>query len=361
MLQITNLTTPYLQEINLNVKAGEIIGITGDNGSGKSTLGKVIAGYYQSTSGNINLPPQQIGLLTQNPYLQFIGNTVFDELTYSLEQSQCSRDVFDKVLSNCPLDLDKSLEQLSGGEAQRLLIYKELYNSKQILILDETLSNLDQKSKDQIIEELKASGKGVILITNNINDTKYANRIYNLENGSLQQVYKPIGNEQLLDNNNKVSFEYCGYQFKTGLNLVTGSSAGGKTTLITNLCMESTEPISLIPQYPFEIVTTLDARHLRTSEWGAKINIDNDKFSQNITELSTGELVKVLIVEAVESGNPTIVLDEAIEVLDRKSQSLVLDLLSEKFETIIIVTHNQYLFNHRAVNIVEVGYETNNN
>lgn len=354
MLQITNLNTDILNNVSLTVAANQIIAITGNNGSGKSTLAKVISGYYKPTSGTINISFEDIGLLTQNPYLQFIGNTVFDELTYGLEQQNADLSSIEHVLADCPFELERNLETLSGGQAQKLLIYKELKSNKKVLILDETLSNLDEKSKKQLIELLKVSGKAIILITNNLNDTDFASEVYHLEAGRLKLSQQQSQAEQLGVNQNQVSISYSGYQFKAGINLITGTSSIGKTTLITNLCFELKTGISLIPQYPFEIVTTLDASHLYQSEEAKKIYLEPSKLAQNITELSTGELVKVLILEAVESKNKILVLDEAIEVLDADSQQAVLDLITDRFETIIIVTHNKYLFNNRDVNIVEV-------
>ncbi len=361
MLQITNLTTSLFEDVNLQVEPNQIVAITGNNGSGKSTLAKVIAGYYQAEAGVVNLPAEQIGLLTQNPYLQFIGNTVFDELTYSLEQDHADPRVIEAVLKQCPFPLAKNLDELSGGEAQRLLIYKELHSSKQLLILDETLSNLDQDAKDELIAELRTSNKAIILITNNLNDTNYASVVYQLENKCLSRTDDRFAAVDLVANHNPVTLEYRDYQFKQGLNIVTGQSAGGKTTLITDLCFELKHGISLIPQYPFEVVTTLDGSHIYSTEYAKRVNLHHSKFSQNITELSTGELVKVLVIEAVLSGNQTLVLDESIEVLDKCSQTMVLDLITEVFETIIIVSHNKYLFNGYPVNVVEVNYEANNN
>ncbi len=355
MLQITNLTTELINDLNLVVEPNQVIAITGDNGSGKSTLAKTIAGYYQVTSGSVSVAPEAIGLLTQNPYLQFIGNTVFDELTYSLEQSATDHEAIQAVLDNSPFDLQSKLNELSGGQAQRLLIYKEMVSDKDVLILDETLSNLDNMNKLEIIEQLKASGKAIILITNNLNDTKFADAVYKLKNSRLQLVTQQFAEVELLENDNCVTVEYEGYQFKSGLNLVTGQSAGGKSTLITNLCFELQQGISLIPQYPFEIVTTIDSRHLYDQQLAEQFGLTADNFSQNITELSTGELVKVLVVEAISSDNSILVLDEAIEVLDKQSQQAVLDAILKRFETVIIVTHNQYLFNHRQAHIVEVA------
>ncbi len=354
MLQITNLTTETINDLSLVVEPNQIIAITGDNGSGKSTLAKVIAGYYLPQSGTINLDPSQIGLLTQNPYLQFIGNTVFDELTYSLEQENASNETIQAVLDNCPFNLQHKLNELSGGQAQGLLIYKEMVSSKQVLILDETLSNLDNDRKEAIISQLKTCNKAIILITNNLNDTQYADAVYRLVDNSLSLVSEVRVEPKLLVNDQAVSFEYAGYQFKQGLNLVTGQSAGGKSTLVNNLCFDLIDGISLIPQYPFEMVTTIDGRHLYDSKLAEQFGLSQDKFNQNITELSTGELVKVLVIEAIDSDNSIVVLDESIEVLDIQSQQAVLDVVCQHFETVIIVTHNLYLFNHRPAHIVEV-------
>lgn len=354
MLKVENLTTSLVNNINLQINPGEIVAITGDNGSGKSTLAKVISGYYKSNSGSINLEPNQIGLLTQNPFLQFIGNTVFDELTFSLEQEGASIERIKRVLDNSPFELDKELVSLSGGQAQRLLIYKELFSSKKLLILDETLSNLDYSTKSLLVKDLCNSNKAIMLITNNINDTGLADRVYHLQKGQLQQVNHQIKQLCLVNNDAEVMHSYQGYEFKRGINLVTGDVAGGKSTLVTNFCFDTKDNISLIPQYPFEIVTTLDGSDLYQSEYANVIDIEASKFRQNITELSTGELVKLLVIEAIESGNKIIVLDEAIEVLDKESQYKVIKLLEKQFEVVIIVTHNKYLFNHFAVNIVEV-------
>lgn len=354
MLQITNLDTELVKAVNLELKPNQIIAITGNNGSGKSTLAKTIGGYYQSEAGAVNLELDQIGLLTQNPFLQFIGNTVFDELTYSLEQQAVDYRRIEAILDGCQFELSKQLNTLSGGQAQRLLIYKEMKSDKQVLILDETLSNLDEVNKQAIIAELRTSGKAIILITNNLNDTKYADITYKLESNRLQEVTTIYVAENLLENTNQSSFEYKGMNFQYGINLIVGQSAGGKSTLINNLCFEIVDNISLLPQYPFEIVTTLDGRHLFESEYADMIGLHPSKFEQNITELSTGELVKLLIIDAIESGNKILVLDESIEVLDRESQTKVLDLIEAKFETILIVTHNKYLFNNRQVNVVEV-------
>ncbi len=354
MFKVTNLSTSKLSSVNFETKPGQITAIIGDNGSGKSTLAKVLAGYYKCDHGTISYKSHEIGLLTQNPYLQFIGNTVFDELTYSLEQENASSEYIQDVLNNAPFDLFKPLDNLSGGEAQRLLIYKELVGSKKLLILDETLSNLDTESKQVIIEKLISSNKCIIFITNNLNDIKYADQVLKLENNCLTSVNNKVIDEQITVNNAEVSFKYQSYSFLKGLNIISGDSASGKTTLINEICFDQMIEASLIPQYPFEMVTTLSGEHLCGTDYAHSIRVDDNLLRKFMTDLSTGELVKVLIIEAIEKCNKVIILDESIEVLDKQSQRDVLELLINKFETIIIVSHNLYLFNEYPINVVEV-------
>ncbi len=354
MLTVNNLKAELFDDISFSVNNNQIIAIIGDNGSGKSTLAKTICNYYQAESGSINIESSKIGLLTQNPYLQFIGNTVFDELTYSLEQEQASHQTISSVLENSPYRLDKSLIELSGGEAQRLLIYKELNTNKEVLILDETLSNLDADSKQLVINDLKQSGKAIIFITNNLNDIKFADQVYKLENKAFNQVHIDYVQPSLTENNKPVSFEHKGYIFKQGLNVIGGASASGKTSLINDICFNTNLDISLIPQYPFEMVTTLNAAHVEYNDTCSMFAITKDMLEQNITDLSTGELVKVLILEAMASSNPVLILDESIEVLDKDSQTKVINVILERFETVIIVSHNLYLFNDYNYNLVEV-------
>ncbi len=356
MFKITNLTTERIKDVNLEVRPGMITAIIGDNGSGKSSFAKVISGYYQYQSGSQSLDSAEIGLLTQNPYLQFIGNTVFDELTYSFEQAGASHERINGILANSPFALDKPLDQLSGGEAQRLLIYKELMGAKKLLILDETLSNLDAVNKRLIIEQLVDSGKCIIFITNNLNDVKYAEQVYKLEGQQLQLVDNIIYDQQITINNQSRSFNHKGYTFKKGLNIISGDSASGKTTLINEICFDQVIEASLIPQYPFEMVTTLSGEHLCGTNYASRIGVDDSMLRRFMTDLSTGELVKVLLIEAIEKGNKILILDESIEVLDKESQTAVLDLICERFETVIIVSHNLYLFNDYPINIVEVKW-----
>lgn len=363
MFIVNNLTSELFDNITFQVNPGEVIAIIGDNGIGKSSLAKVVAGYYQADELDTNINFQDVGLLTQNPYMQFIGNTVFDELTtYTLVQSRKTNDEIEQILSECPYKLDMQLDELSGGQAQHLLIFKELYSSKKLLILDETLSNLDNDLKYNVMEALKNSGKAVILITNNIIDTSLANKVYSLENKHLLEIEHCDIDTNILICNNPLSFEYKGYSFKEGINILQGKSGVGKSHLMSSIAFdEKYSNASYIPQYPFEMISTTNARQMFDSipdESILKIiKLDKSKLDQKIVSLSTGELVKVLLLKSIcsECRCDLILVDEAIEVLDSKSQKAAIQLIEKHFKTAIIITHNPSIFAGVCVNEVIIN------
>lgn len=362
MFIVNNLTSELFDNITFQVNPGEVIAIIGDNGIGKSSLAKVVAGYYQADELDTNINFQDVGLLTQNPYMQFIGNTVFDELTYTLVQSRKTNDEIEQILSECPYKLDMQLDELSGGQAQHLLIFKELYSSKKLLILDETLSNLDNDLKNNVMETLKNSGKAIILITNNIIDTRLANKVYSLGNKQLLEIEPSNIDTNVLVNNNPLSFEYKDYSFREGINILQGKSGIGKSHLMSSIAFdEKYSNASYIPQYPFEMISTTNARQMFDSIPDESIletiKLDKSKLDQKIVSLSTGELVKVLLLKSIcrEGTSDLILVDEAIEVLDSGSQKAAIQLIEKYFKTAIIITHNPSIFAGVCVNEVIIN------
>ena len=77
--------------------------------------------------------------------------------------------------------------QISGGERQRLVLARALYNNPDILILDEATSSLDKSNEEKIINDIFLNLKNVTIITisHNMDSLKYCNKIYKMENGSL--------------------------------------------------------------------------------------------------------------------------------------------------------------------------------
>lgn len=150
------------------------IGIFGPSGSGKSTLVNLIAGLEQPDSGIIrmdgetlydnrtNLPPdrRRIGIIFQQPHLfphlSVTGNLLYGYHRCAPEQRRIDFDSLVAMLQLGPL-LERGVNNLSGGEKQRVAIGRAVMSNPRLLLMDEPLSALDDNLKFQIISYLKAT------------------------------------------------------------------------------------------------------------------------------------------------------------------------------------------------------------
>lgn len=203
-----NNQTSALKNINLKVNQGETVSILGTNGSGKSTLAKIIDGIYIQTSGDIFIDSikmdsknfyelrKKISLIFQNPDDQFITNNVKDELAFSLENMCVKPKDMDEIINKTLSEIDMidyinfDPKNLSGGQKQKIAIAASLIRNTQILILDETFSMLDSKSKleiENLISNIKEKNPKltILSITHNLNDALKADRIIILNKGEI--------------------------------------------------------------------------------------------------------------------------------------------------------------------------------
>lgn len=197
-----------LKDINLSINQGEWIAILGHNGSGKSTLAKLIIGLLQPKLGKISVDGQdltpgnvyeirkKIGIVFQNPDNQFVGVTVRDDIAFGMENLMVPRNEMlekiefyaDKV--GMKAFLDKEPSQLSGGQKQRIAIAGILAMQTDIIIFDEATSMLDPGSRAELMEyikELHQEGLTIIMITHDIEEALYADRLVILKSGEIYQ------------------------------------------------------------------------------------------------------------------------------------------------------------------------------
>lgn len=161
---------------DFQVRKGQIILVQGNSGCGKSTLSYLISGLMLPTKGNIKINNKfiinnydlmrnfgNIGYCSQNTYLfeesikdniLFGSNANFNQLKY-----QNSIDI-----AQCRNFLKYNINKLSGGEKQRIGIARAIYNSDDILILDEPTSNLDKKTAEKFVKKLNEIKKNKIII-----------------------------------------------------------------------------------------------------------------------------------------------------------------------------------------------------
>lgn len=187
-LSVSNLRYEYgrknraiLSDVNFSVCTHEIVGLVGANGCGKTTLGKLIAGLYHSTGGEISLfgkaqkPKQlqkQVLFIMQEAEFQFFTNSVLHELQYGHKIT----DEFEKKTETLlkSMDMwecrDRHPFSLSGGQMQQLTLMMAYLSDKPIVILDEPTAGQDAESLKRCAELIREMGKEktVLIITHDL-------------------------------------------------------------------------------------------------------------------------------------------------------------------------------------------------
>lgn len=187
-----------LKNINILIEQGEKVGIIGENGSGKSILVKTILGFYKY-EGNIYINDHNIKRLNKSDIRKYVELILGESYMFSgsiLENiklnNEKSMDIIEEISSECEIkdDIYKFKDRydtligekgtkLSGGQKQRLSIARGIASDKPILILDEALNKLDNKTRKNILSNLiyKYNNKTIILISNNLEIIKYVDNI----------------------------------------------------------------------------------------------------------------------------------------------------------------------------------------
>lgn len=172
-----------LNNFNLSINKGEKILISGVSGKGKSTLLKLLLGFNIPNSGNIfvdNLElneknitaiRKKIGYIPQStPFLNIKIEKLIQTIFNYKEnlKTKLDKNLFIKTLEEFSLDksvLSKNINQLSGGEKQRLAFVITILLDRDIWILDEITSSLDQEMKEKVVNYILNTNKTVILVS----------------------------------------------------------------------------------------------------------------------------------------------------------------------------------------------------
>ncbi len=215
-LEIDRVETAYgntrvLKGVSLDVAPGEFVALLGSSGCGKTTLLRTIAGFLTATSGAIRVggrdiskePPDKRGMaMVFQSYALWPHMTVAQNVGYGLRLKKWDRARIDKrvgeVLSMLKLDGfgQRNVTQLSGGQRQRVALGRALAVDPEILLLDEPLSNLDARIREDVRHEIKelqkALGITAIHVTHDREEAMVmADRIVILDAGQIAQVGPP--------------------------------------------------------------------------------------------------------------------------------------------------------------------------
>lgn len=186
--------SPILKDISLSVRSGEHIALVGPSGAGKSSLCHLLAGLYTPDQGEVLLcgtPMYQLSLTEIGQYVHFVdqeANLINDTITNNLNNElPPTANVSLAYLND---HLGKSAgdggRKLSSGEKQRVLLTRCLSYQPQVLILDETLSALDEASAQDLLKLIFQNVPTVILVTHRESLVQGFKHIYRLEGGVLQ-------------------------------------------------------------------------------------------------------------------------------------------------------------------------------
>lgn len=210
--------TRALEAIDLQVAEGEFFVLLGPSGAGKTTTLRVVAGLEQPDAGRVHIdgvdmtaasPARRDCAFVFQQYSLYPHLSVYDNLAFPLRaparrvpEDEIRRRI-ERVAATLHIEarLQRKATQLSGGEMQRVAIGRALVREPRVYLMDEPLSSLDAKLREELRVELKrlqrASGATVIYVTHDqVEATTLADRIAILEAGRIQQVGTP---EQVYD------------------------------------------------------------------------------------------------------------------------------------------------------------------
>ena len=202
---------PVLRNFDLSVERGELLSLLGPSGCGKTTTLRTIAGFVLAQQGQVvvngvnytRLPPNKrnIGLVFQN-YALFPHLSVFENVAYGLKRRRVARtDIGRRVTEALAMVSltgyeDRLPSQLSGGQRQRVALARAVVIEPEILLLDEPLSNLDAKLRDEMRAELarlqNRLGITMIYVTHDqVEALSLSSRIVIMNQGMIEQSDPP--------------------------------------------------------------------------------------------------------------------------------------------------------------------------
>ena len=206
-----------LEDLNFTINKNENVAIIGDNGSGKTVISKTMLGFYDYT-GNIYIGKYNVKYVSKKSLRNYIGIVLQDAYLFTdtiknninitnkniedqkiqevLNLAEIYEDVkgFDNTINYM---IDKGGNNISGGQKQRIAIARNLIKENKFIIFDDSLSKLDTKTKNNILNNIIEMKKGTIIISHDSEIVKRCNKVLFINNKTIE-----VSNHQELMNNN---------------------------------------------------------------------------------------------------------------------------------------------------------------
>ena len=210
-LQITDKGVVAVQEFNLDIKDKEFIVLVGPSGCGKSTTLRMIAGLEEISEGELYIgdrlvndvapKDRDIAMVFQN-YALYPHMTVYDNMAFALKLRHTPKEEIDKAVKQAAeiLDITQYLgrkpKALSGGQRQRVAIGRAIVREPSVMLMDEPLSNLDAKLRNQMRAEIiklrqKINTTFIYVTHDQTEAMTLGDRIVIMKDGFIQQIGTP--------------------------------------------------------------------------------------------------------------------------------------------------------------------------
>lgn len=192
---------PILRNVDLFLREGETVVLHGSSGNGKSSLLNLIAGVSQPMAGMIQVDPTTIAYVPQE--IALLDDSIRNNLLFGLSDKS-DKDLMTALaiaqlrdfVAVQAFGLDTGVGDngalFSGGQRQRLGLARAILRGAKLLLLDEATSALDEETERQILENLSASGKAVLLVTHRAITRAFGHRVFQLQEGRLVEEFRQV-------------------------------------------------------------------------------------------------------------------------------------------------------------------------
>ena len=297
-LQITDEGVVAVQAFNLDIKDKEFIVLVGPSGCGKSTTLRMVAGLEEISDGELYIDGKKcndvapkdrdIAMVFQN-YALYPHMTVYENMAFSLKLKKVDKEEIDRKVREAAeiLDitqyLDRKPKALSGGQRQRVAIGRAIVRNPKVLLMDEPLSNLDAKLRNQMRAEIiklrqKIDTTFIYVTHDQVEAMTLGDRIVIMKDGYIQQIGTP---QEVF--NHPVNLFVAGFIGTPQMNFFDAKLDNGKVTVQGHEIELTADQKAACKDKSGDVILGIRPVHVSLADKGIEAKID-------VTELMGSEL-----------------------------------------------------------------------